>query len=386
MLLEKITITGIDLPIKRTEIEYGADEAVRQARFSLTPTQDNGLPVIPGDAVTVKANDTLVLTGFVRDVMPRHDPQSHELDVTIVSKTVDATETSVEHASGEVINQPLDKVANEFGLYHVDILTGERTPDDPDLANSDFGPLVAEQRAAAALPPEPRVKLRPGETSFAALERVTRGRGILIYDTPEGRLKLASKPEGTHDGSLRFGVNIERASATLTERGRYSPVIVRGETSEAADIDAERMEAEAIDDTVTRRRPMIIVMEGQSNPDKLKQRAAWAVQRNQGEAISVNLTVTGWRDDAGNIWQRNWLVHVIDPWLGLDGTMAIKTVVLRQDEQSDGTVADLTLVDPRALGGENPRGKSNKAYKAKSKGKQKTIDWVNTRSVWGDER
>lgn len=354
-MLETVTLDGVDLKIKEIEIGASAEEAVREAHAILVPPA-MGLVVAPGDEVTIRATGDVMLTGQIRDVMPSHDADDHMLEITICSKTVDATETSIEHDSGEIRNQPLDAAAREFDSQKIGIECDED------------------------LPLEPRVKIKPGETLFSALERVSRGRGILIYDTPEGRLKLATKPEGTHDGALRFGVNIERATATLTERGRYNPVIVRGQSSEAADIDSERFEAEAKDDTVSRRRPMIITLEGQATPERMQERAAWAVQRNAGAAIEVNITVTGWRDDAGKLWQPNYLVAVYDPWLGLDGSLVIKTVTFRQSSEGggEGTVADLVLVDPRALGGENPRGKSDKAYKAKSKGKakSKSVDWV----------
>jgi hypothetical protein len=52
------------------------------------------------------------------------------------------------------------------------------------------------------------------------------------------------------------------------------------------------------------------------------------------------------------------------PWLELDGMMIIKTVELASDGTSAGTEATLSLADPRALGGENPRGKTSKAFAA----------------------
>jgi hypothetical protein len=45
--------------------------------------------------------------------------------------------------------------------------------------------------------------------------------------------------------------------------------------------------------------------------------------------------------------------------------MVIKSVTLTQDaEGGQGTVAVFDLADPRALGGENPRGKTADAYAA----------------------
>ncbi|WP_176083115.1 hypothetical protein [Martelella sp. HB161492] len=350
-MFETVRLEGLDLDIKTFEFESSAEEAVSQVRISCKPPGD-GLDLEPGTAVKVYAGSDLLLTGYLRDIVPGHDKDNRTLDITIVSRTVDATECSVEHESGEVIGKTIDAVAREFDTLDIGI-----------VADEEF-------------PTEAKVKLEIGETMFAAIERVARGRGILIYDTPEGKLKLTTKQEGTLSGGCLWGVNIERADATLTEQGRYSPVIVRGQTTEAGDITAERKQATATDDTVNRRRPLILKFDGNAGTESAKERAVWTVQRNAAKALEVHLTVTGWRDNAGQLFRRNWMILVQDKWLGVDGKLVIKRAILRQDGASDGTVALLTLCDPRALGGENPRGKTSKAYKAKAKGKSKSVDWA----------
>ncbi|MGO7148998.1 hypothetical protein ACCS52_26540 [Rhizobium ruizarguesonis] len=337
-MLETLTIEGLP-PYKSISITSSAEEAVRTAALSLVPSGD-GVSVAPGRAVTIKAGGDLLLTGYVRDVRPGHDANDRTLDVTVCSRTVDATECSVEHPTGEVLDKDLAAIAKEFDGLGIGI-------------ESDGG-----------LPIEPRHKLRTGETLFATIERRSRGRGILIYDTPQGKLKLATKPEGTHSGGLTWGVNIEQASSSITERGRHSNVKVRGQASEGTEKQQLRPEARANDSGVSRRRPLIIPHEGEVTIDRLKKRADWQVKRGSGYAATASITVTGWRDGGGKIWTRNWLVQVKDSWIGIDGLMVIKSVTLTQDASGQGTVAILDLADPRALGGENPRGKTADAYSA----------------------
>lgn len=337
-MLENITIDGLPR-FKSITVSMSAEEAVRTAQVELVP-EDDGVPVVPGQATFIKAGADLLLTGYVRDVRPAHDAGSRSLSVTICSRTVDATECSVEHPTGEVLNKDLAAIAKEFDNLGIGI-------------ESDGG-----------LPSEPRHKLHVGETLFSTIERRSRGRGILIYDTPKGKLKLATKPEGTHRGGLYWGVNIEQASSELTERGRYSAVKVRGQASEGADKQQLRAEATARDVGVSRSRPLILPHEGEATVDRLKKRADWGVKRGAGFAATASVTVTGWRDDGGMIWNRNWLVYVRDSWIGIEGMMVIKGVSLTQDSEEQGTVAVLSLADPRALGGENPRGKTAGAYSA----------------------
>ncbi|MBD9390124.1 hypothetical protein IB237_23265 [Agrobacterium sp. AGB01] len=342
-MFETLTIDGLP-PYKSITIDSSAEEAVRTATVDLVVTGP-GLPVEVGSPVTIKAGADLLLTGQVRDMNPGHDATTRSLSVSVCSRTVDATECSVEHPSGEVLNKDLAAIAKEFDSAGIGI-------------ESD-----------GSLPVEPRHKLRTGETLFSTLERRARGRGVLIYDTPEGKLKLATKPEGTHKGGLILGVNIENASAQLTERGRYSKVKVRGQATDGTAKQQLRGETTASDKGVTRSRTLIIPHEGETTLDRLKSRADWAVKRGVGNSATATIRVTGWRDAGGKIWSRNWLVYVEDELIGIKGMMVIKSVSLSQEAAGDstGTTATLTLADPRALGGENPRGKSSKAYSAPSK-------------------
>ncbi|MDI7864291.1 hypothetical protein MRS76_20340 [Rhizobiaceae bacterium n13] len=337
-MLEQVTASGLP-PIISLTINLSAEEAVRTAEIAVVPAGDR-VPVAPGQATVIKAGNDLLLTGYVRDVRPGHDAGSRSLVVTVCSRTVDATECSVEHPTGEVLDKDLGAIAKEFDSLKIGI-------------ESDGG-----------LPREPRHKLRDGETLFSAIERRARGRGILIYDTPKGRLKLATKPEGTHKGGLIWGVNILQASSELTERGRHSAVKVRGQASEGSDKQQLRGQSVAKDSGVTRERPLVLVHEGETTVDRLKKRAEWTVKRGAGYASTASITVTGWRDGGGKIWDRNWLVHVEDKWIGIEGLMIIKGLTLSWDGTSQGTTATLSLADPRALGGENPRGKTEGVYAA----------------------
>ncbi|MBX5082169.1 hypothetical protein HJB56_05125 [Rhizobium lentis] len=337
-MLETLTIDGLP-PYKSITITSSAEEAVRTASLVLVPT-GGVVSVAPGRAVTIKAGGDLILTGYVRDVQPSHSATDRTLNVTVCSRTIDATECSVDHPTGEILEKDLAGIAKEFDGLGIGV-------------ESD-----------GSLPIEPRHKLRTGESLFATIERRARGRGILIYDTPQGKLKLATKPEGMHSGGLIWGVNIEQASSSITERGRYSSVKVRGQASEGVEKQQLRAEARANDSGISRRRPLIIPHEGETTVDRLKKRADWQVKRGVGYAATASITTTGWRDGGGRLWTRNWLVQVRDAWIGIDGMMVIKSVTLNQDAEGQGTTATLSLADPRALGGENPRGKTSDSYAA----------------------
>lgn len=340
-MLETVTVSGLP-PCEEISISISAEEAARTASGVFVITGP-GLPVKPGQEVVIAANGETLLTGYVRDVSPDYDASgaSRRLGVSFMSKTVDAVECSVVHPTGEVLNKSLADIAREFDTLGIGI--------EDDGTISDI---------------EPRHKLDVGESLFSTIETRARGRGILIHDTPEGKMKLATKPEGTHSGSLRRGEggNIKAASAKFTETGRYSDMMVRGQVTDGSDSQQLRGQATVKDSGVSRYRPKIVRHEGEITTDRMKKRAEWHAKRAAGEGCTASITTIGWRDEAGAIWKPNWLVYVDDDHIAIKGMMIIKSVTLTQND--GGTVAALSLADPRALGGENPRGETDAAYGA----------------------
>lgn len=336
-MLEAVWVNG--LPLKDFACEVSAEKAVRSARAQIA-TLGGAFPLMRDDPIEIRASGTLLLTGYVRDIDVSHDDQSHEFAASFVSRTIDATECSVEHDEGWLEKKSLPEIGKEFDTLGIGIET-------------DGSMFLQETRHRLAL----------GETLYETLERRARSRGVLIMDTPEGKLKLAQGPEGRHTGGLTFGVNIKSGSAKFTGHGLHSPVTVRGQSTEGVTAPSMRPQGKYSDKGVKRRRPLILRHSGEAGEDRLKKRAGWEAQRAAGNSISATITVAGWRDAGGTIWRPNWLVPVDDELLGLKGIMLIKSVSLAQND-STGTVATLSLVDPRALGGENPRGQSSDAFTA----------------------
>lgn len=338
-MLETIVfaVAGRVISHVRCELSASAEEAVRTATFTIA-WNGAGIPCAPDDEATITVSGELWGTGYVRDVRGDHDPKNRSYDVTFVSRTCDATECSIEHPTGLKRDADLIAIAKEFDALGVGI----------------EGDAKTLKKAVH--------KVRPGETLFNTLETDARAQGVLIHDTPEGKLKLADKPEGRHAGALQRGINIIAASGSLSGAKGFSSVKVRGQSSDGTTGAALRPEAEA-KGTARRQRLLIVVHEGEATSDRLKKRADWEARRAAGEGISCTVTVPGFRDDGGRLWTRNYLVAVDDDWLGISQDMIIADVRLSQDS-SGGTIATLDLKDPRALGGENPRGASNAAWAA----------------------
>lgn len=315
-------------------ITYAADQAARTAKLTVSDFA-GAVPFRPGEPCTISASGTLILTGYVRTVTMQLDSSDHSVELEIVSRAVDAVEASVDHPTGFLRDKRLDEIAREFDSCGVGI-------------------ECSEQFAK-----EPRTYLQTGQSLFDTIAPLARASDALIYDTPEGRLRIAKKPRGRHAGQIAHGEggNIISGSATVSEDQRFSPVLVRGQSTRGQTSQSLRPEGRAIDDQVRRRRPLIQILESEATSAKLKTRAERHIKRAAGYSRQATVQVVGWRDAGGRIWEQHYLVAVLAPRLAIEQDMAINAVTLSQS-MDGGTTASLSLVDPRALNGSAGGGKS----------------------------
>jgi len=108
------------------------------------------LPINDGDACEVRMGDDVVLTGYVDEAVDTLDDESHELQVTGRDKTGDLVDCSAIHSPDQWSGLTLQAIAA--------ILC--KPFDIPVKAETDTGA------------PFPTVKLQPGETVFAVIERL----------------------------------------------------------------------------------------------------------------------------------------------------------------------------------------------------------------------
>lgn len=336
--LEIVTISVGGRPITgftSVSVSVSVEEGARKANVTFSDLA--GLDVvIPGDEAVITASGSLLLTGYVRDVSPGHDDSHHAVTMSIESRTVDAIEASIDHPTGFTKDKAMNDIAGEFDTCGVGIECDE------------------------VFPKERHAIVRTGESLWQHLLPLARAHGAFLYDTPEGKLRIAKKPRGRQAGQLAIGNggNILQARATISERGRHDEVKVRGQAARTASPAAHRAEAKARDSGVKRKRPLIVALETEASEAKLSARAERRIRRAAGYSRTASITVKGWRDAAGALWTPHFVVAVNNPRIWTVQDMGIKSVEFSQDTTNGGTgtTATLELVDPPALNGEGGNG------------------------------
>lgn len=319
-------------------IDFSVEQAARTAQLTISD-YGGALQIKPDTPCELRASGDLLITGFVRDVAPSHDGGRHQVQIGIVSKTVDLVEASIDHPTGFLEDKDVGEIGEAFDVDGIGVEVDE------------------------SFPKEARRFVNTGESWFYHMEPLVRSHNGFIYDTPEGKIRIAKEPRGRHAGALAIGDggNIIAASAKLTGRGRHNPVIVRGQSSRGTGAAALRIEARAADAGVGRKRSRVVILEGEATSAKLQERADRQVKRAAGRSREAQITVAGWRDQGGKLFEPHFLIAVRDPRIYIDQDMAIKSIRLTQSITGDGTRAELSLCDPRALNGEAPSGSKSDA-------------------------
>lgn len=301
------------------------------------------LPINDGDACKVRMGDDVVLTGYVDETTEDLGSDTHDLQVTGRDKTGDLVDCSAVHKPDQWSGQTLQTIAA--------------------ILCKPFGIAVkAETDTGAAFP---LVKVQPGETAFAVIERLCRMRAVLpVSDGKGGLLLTAAGKAGRAYSALVEGENILTIGKNKSQQDRFSQYIVKGQQSGLAAVGGGNVELISADGTVTTRaaapasgratdagvtryRPLVIVAEAEASGQSPQTRALWEATVRAGRGLRVEVTVQGWRQGDGALWRPNQYVQVKSPTLGLEDTLLIAGCAYGCDES--GTVTTLSLARPDAF-------------------------------------
>lgn len=287
-----------------------------------------------GTPIDILFDRKLACRGYVDRYQPRlgeHD--TAEATISGRSKSQDFIDSSAVHSTGQFKNKTPQEIAAELDLFHIGITTDEQ------------------------LKKVPVYRITPGETAFRCLEKLCREQGVFPVGQADGSIKVTTGGKMRHAGILAEGRNIKTIEADHNWSGRHSDVIVRGQAPYGHGPDALQIEGKARDAEVGRYRPVIVVHDGDTDKDRAKKRASTRRDREAGNSLKANVTVQGFFDDGGVLWEPGALVFVDSDFADIHQDMAVESVTFSQDRKS-GSLSVLSLVDPRALGGKGGGGGS----------------------------
>ncbi len=294
--------------------------------------------------IEIKAGGDLMVMGQVDDYESEQTggSESREVRISGTSKgALSARHPPVKHKTGRVENKTLLDVAKEFDETGV----GFTAEDGLNLRKI------------------PMVQRHPLDTTFATIERYARAEGVMLAGQPDGGVKLTRGSDKRHPDLIEGESRIKKLKVKISQKNKTSPNVVRGQRRVGTQGKETRQEEQVFDPSVGAFRPTIIFGETDQDKREQKDRGEWQRLR-QGAfgGVSISMTVAGWRDADGTIWEPGRLIFCRVASEKVEQDMRLESVTYTQDEK--GTVAELTLVDPATTGKAN---KGGKAAAAKNK-------------------
>jgi prophage tail gpP-like protein len=322
---------------EKVEARASFDEACRS--FTLKAANELGAAATHatfalGVELKIFANDDLLLDGYVD--RRRAKLGEDETGITIVgrSKSCDLVDCSAVHDSGDFENF---------------------TP--VEIGNAIAAGIAARFETDQTLEKVESYSLAQGKTIFTVVEELCRDQNKTLTGTAAGNVLVTKAGTRRHAGGLYEGVNIIEADSDHNACNRHSKYIVRGQSATGHGAEALEIEAFANDGKVRRFRPLIIVQKEASSKKRAKGRAATRRDRAAGNALGCDVTVQGFRDESGTLFEPGRLIWTESETLGIAQDMLIESAEFSQGK--DGSLTSLGLVDPRAYDGD--KGKGNKS-------------------------
>jgi prophage tail gpP-like protein len=315
------------------------DQATRECVLAVAePSTGRGWPNLklrPGDPCEVRLAGVRVLRGFVIKRQAAFSDRQHGVQIIIASKTADLVEASVIGSKGQykgyTFEQITSSVLKPFGINF-------KMENAPSSASRKF----------------PDVQLFPGETAWAFIERLARMRNVHLVCDSDGNLVGGAAKGGGSIATLEEGRNLLFGRCVLDDATINSVIEAVGQgkgSDERWGRSVAQMKERIENSAMKRYKPLKIIAEEPGDKQDLKDRGDREKAEQQYTSVDVSVTVQGWLNDDGKLWDVGPSVDVYSPLLFPDDRMnlCIKAVTFAQSSEA-GTTTTIDLCLPTALG------------------------------------
>ncbi len=293
--------------------------------------QQTRWPIVPQDVAQIYLEADKMLTGYVETLTPSADDNGHSILVKGRDKTCDLIDCGIDWPPPKFGKIGLLALAKRLcAPFKIEVV---------DKANTT-GIFSA-------------FEINKGESVFEALDRACRLKGVYPMTDAEGRLIFTTGSIADASDELVWGDNIKSFSAPYDYKNRFRTYRVHGQSplapgdflgSQSGGTTGAVGKAE--DPEIKRYRPIIIAAEGNISSAQAKKRAEFEVSHRKGLSQSITLTVQGWRQHNGDLWQPGLRVYVNVPPAYVKGTLIITECTWNKNP---GATTTMTLKTKEAV-------------------------------------
>lgn len=268
------------------------------------------------------------ITGYVYKVRPSLTNPGSTLDLTIISKTKDAVDSTIDppyEKNNITLENRAMQLLKPLGMRAVfEVETG-----------GQFDRITANQ----------------SDTIFRHLSEIAAQRGILVSNTEKGELLFyQADTESEPVGTLKEGENF-----ALDFKADYDGTKLFHTYRAVADTPGgDAQSSTATDDNVPKSRTITFHAEDTTDGN-IGKSAEWKRSKNYAEALSIQIPVAqkdGWIAPNGELWKKNTTVILESPTLFIPN--GVKMIIQRVEyiEKESGKNVVLSLVPKEVYTGE----------------------------------
>lgn len=281
---------------------------------------DTSIQLHAGDDCTIELDGETVITGFIDTVEYDLAGESRHLSVSGRDKTGNLVDSGTLSKQKAFKGISLAKMAGQL--------------------SSPFGVSVSSKSDAADVKIE-ALSYQYNETIWEIINRLAHYQGVLAYPNSVGGIVFADISNSIED-TLDEKKNILEINAQTDASEKFQKYIVVAHSG-ASDRKVTTVLAEATDHSVTLPRSKIILISKNTDKNSAQARANWEMAMHIAKSFHANVTLIGWKNSKGNLWQINTLVSLNAPSCNLKGNFLIEATKFLL-EQDRGMIVQLTLV------------------------------------------
>ena len=298
-----LEVNGFQIPVLSAQILHSMHALAAGFKIELAPMTN--LPK-PGDICKLWLGNKLLLDGYIDTVRRQLTISNQQILISGRDKMGDLVDCYVPLSPSEYYRLPLDTLINEL-IQSFDISL---------IKTADVGE------------PIPVFSVEPSETIFQAIQRACSYRSRICYSDRRGHLLLSDIGDTKATTILREGKNILQVSAETSSLERFSEykfISQRGWWVEDFSSDWYTL-SQTNDEKVTRYRPWLGISDMAMDDETAEQRIQWEKTVREGRSQNLQLTVVGWQQGNGDLWEINQLVPIKIPRLNLNSSLIASQV------------------------------------------------------------
>jgi len=296
----------------------------------LWPGNDVTREIRPGNKCSLAIAEMTVITGYVDAVDIAVDSGQHAVSIRGRDASGDLIDCSAVRSPGQWRRQKVEVIAKQLA--------------------EPFG--VAVKAAVDTGKPLDSFALQTGETVWEAIDHAARLRGLLVISDGAGGIVFTRAGLNRADDDLVYGANVLSAHARFDVRDRFQTYTALGQVAGSNYLSgsaAAHIKAKATDGEILRYRPLLVTGDSPDAAGSLGDRVKWEATVRAARSVQVEIVVQGFTQTSGALWKPNTLAHVVAKPLRLDGDMLIASVGFEVSEQGTFTRLSLTRADAFTL-------------------------------------